>query len=220
MVHKEFVSDGKTVNAEFYKGIIYRLLKRIQRVRPAALCSWDFFCTIRRTPTKLQVFANFWPPKKCYNPLSPPPHPPTPYSPDLSPQEYFLLPKLKMKLKGLHFADVAEIQEAVNWWIKARPKRGIFGSFSETVRPCKKPVYMPTEIILNWKRVFSSPIFDFLKKISHKTFGPHIYIKISVRRGIFIRKSNSLTLRREIMATFSDNHMNIGVHCVGKIQNF
>jgi hypothetical protein len=26
---------------------------------------------------------------------------------------YFLFPKLKMKLKGLHFADVVEIQEAV-----------------------------------------------------------------------------------------------------------
>jgi len=32
---------------------------------------------------------------------------------DLSPPKYFLFPKLKMKLKGLHFADVDEIQEAV-----------------------------------------------------------------------------------------------------------
>jgi hypothetical protein len=36
-----------------------------------------------------------------------------PYSADLSPPYYFLFPKLKMKLKGLHFADVPEIQEAV-----------------------------------------------------------------------------------------------------------
>jgi hypothetical protein len=35
------------------------------------------------------------------------------YSPDLSPPDYFLFPKLKMKLAGHHFADVAEIQEAV-----------------------------------------------------------------------------------------------------------
>jgi len=62
-------------------------------------------------PTKLQVFAYFWP-KKCYNILSPP------HSPDLSPPDYFLFPKLKVKLKGLHCADVAEIQEAVNWRIK------------------------------------------------------------------------------------------------------
>jgi len=37
----------------------------------------------------------------------------TPYTPDLSPPDYFLFPKLKMNLKGLHFADVAEIQEAI-----------------------------------------------------------------------------------------------------------
>jgi hypothetical protein len=46
-------------------------------------------------------------PKKCYNLLS------TPYSPDLSLPDYLLFPKLKIKLKGLHFADVVEIQEAV-----------------------------------------------------------------------------------------------------------
>jgi hypothetical protein len=39
LVHKEFVPEGKTVNAEFYKGVTDRLLKRIQQVRPAAFCS-------------------------------------------------------------------------------------------------------------------------------------------------------------------------------------
>jgi hypothetical protein len=87
-----------------------------------------------RRPTQLQVFANFWP-KKCYNPLS------HPYSPDLFPSNYFLFPKLKMKLKGLHFADVAEIQEAVADELKKIQKRGIFGRFSETVWP-RKSLYI------------------------------------------------------------------------------
>jgi len=43
IVHKEFVPEGKTVNAEFYKGVMDSLLKRIQRVRPDAFCSRDFF---------------------------------------------------------------------------------------------------------------------------------------------------------------------------------
>jgi len=43
--------------------------------------------------------------KISYNRLS------TPYSPDLSPPDYFVFPKLKIKLKGL--ADFAEYQEAV-----------------------------------------------------------------------------------------------------------
>jgi len=49
-VHKEFVPEGKTVNAEFYKGVMDRLLKRIQRVRPAALSSRDFFLLHDNTP--------------------------------------------------------------------------------------------------------------------------------------------------------------------------
>ena len=38
---------GKRVNAEFYKGVMDRLLKHIQRVRPAAFCSRDFFSVAR-----------------------------------------------------------------------------------------------------------------------------------------------------------------------------
>ena len=43
VVHKEFMPEGKTVSAEFYKGVMDRLLKHFQRVRPAAFCSRDFF---------------------------------------------------------------------------------------------------------------------------------------------------------------------------------
>jgi len=42
-VHKEFEPEGKTVNAEFDKGVMDRLQKRIQQVCPAAFCSQDFF---------------------------------------------------------------------------------------------------------------------------------------------------------------------------------
>jgi hypothetical protein len=37
----------------------------------------------------------------------------SPYCLDLSQPDYFPFPKLKIKLKGLHFADIAKIQEAV-----------------------------------------------------------------------------------------------------------
>ena len=35
IVHKEFVQEGCTVNAEYYKGVLDRLISRIRRVRPA-----------------------------------------------------------------------------------------------------------------------------------------------------------------------------------------
>jgi hypothetical protein len=47
VVHKELIQEGKTVNAEFYKGVMDRLLKRIHPVRPAVFCSQDFFVVVR-----------------------------------------------------------------------------------------------------------------------------------------------------------------------------
>jgi hypothetical protein len=46
-----------------------------------------------------------------------------------------------MKLKGLHFADVAEIQDAVTDELKKVQKEEFFGSFSATVRP-RKSLYI------------------------------------------------------------------------------
>jgi len=61
-VHKEFVPEGKTVKAEFYKGVTSVLVNRIQRVRPAAFCCRNIFLlkdNAAPPPIKLQVFANF-----------------------------------------------------------------------------------------------------------------------------------------------------------------
>jgi len=44
-----------------------------------------------------------------------------------------------MELKGLHIVDVAEIQEIVTDELKKIQNIGIFGSFSENVRPRKSP---------------------------------------------------------------------------------
>jgi hypothetical protein len=59
VVHKAFLPEGKTVNAEFYKGVIDRLLKHIQRVRPAAFCSWDFFSLHDNATAHKAAFPNF-----------------------------------------------------------------------------------------------------------------------------------------------------------------
>jgi hypothetical protein len=42
LIAQRIHTTGKTVNTEFYKGVLDRLLKRIQRVSPAAFCSRDF----------------------------------------------------------------------------------------------------------------------------------------------------------------------------------
>jgi len=59
-----------------------------------------------------------------------------------------MFPKLNMKLKGLHFADVAEIQEAVNDELKKVQKRN-FRQLFINCTTAQKPVYIPMELILN-----------------------------------------------------------------------
>ena len=132
VVHKEFVPEGKTVNAKFYKGVMDRLLKSIQRIRPAAFCSRDFFLLQDNAPAHRAASVCLFLTPKNVKSLN---H--TPNSPDLSPPDYFLFPKLKMKLKEPHFADVAEIQEAVTDELEKAQKEEFLRSFSETVRPRK-----------------------------------------------------------------------------------
>jgi len=51
VIHKEFVSEGETINAVSYKGIMERLLNRIRRVRPGMFESGDWFLLQDNTPS-------------------------------------------------------------------------------------------------------------------------------------------------------------------------
>ena len=80
-------------------------------------------------------FLNPPPPKKNGTTIYHPPHPP-----DLSPPDYFLFPKLKMKLKGLQSGDVAEIQEVVTDELK-KVQKGEFSAAFQKLRP-RKSLYI------------------------------------------------------------------------------
>jgi hypothetical protein len=158
VVHKEFVPEGKTVNAEFYKGVMNRLLKRIQRDRPAGFCCRDFFLLHDNAPAhKAASVCQFLTPKNVTTLYQ------TPYSPDLSLPDYFLFPKLKMKLKGLHISDVAEIQEAVGDELKKFQKDEFSAVFRKGTT-AQKPVYMPMELILNKKGMCLPLVSSIFKK--------------------------------------------------------
>jgi len=51
-----------------------------------------------------------------------------------------------MNLKGLHFADVAEVQEAVT---DKESKKRNFRQVFRNRTTAQKPLYMPLELILN-----------------------------------------------------------------------
>jgi len=60
-----------------------------------------------------------------------------PYSPDLAPRDFFLFPKMKLKLKGRPFDTIAEIQ-AESQRVLDTDRKGLPGSvpkMGETVGP-------------------------------------------------------------------------------------
>jgi hypothetical protein len=76
VVREEFLPKGKTLNAEFYKGVMDRLLKRIQRVHPAAFCSRDFFLLHDNAPAHKAASVCQFLIQKNVTKLYPPPPPP------------------------------------------------------------------------------------------------------------------------------------------------
>ena len=111
-------------------------LRILKEVRPDEFCSRDFFLLHDNAPThKAASFCQFLTPKNVrvlYHP---------PYSPDLSPPDYFLFPKLKMKLKGLHFADVAAIQVGVSDELNRVQKEEFSEAFQKLYALAKACIY-------------------------------------------------------------------------------
>jgi histone-lysine N-methyltransferase SETMAR len=101
IMHKEFVPPGQTMNGNFY----CEVLKLLREKRPVKWCnnSWALHHDNAPAHTLLLV-RRFFPSMK----MSHPPH--HPYSPDLAPCDFFLFPKMKLKLKGQRFESSEEIQ--------------------------------------------------------------------------------------------------------------
>ena len=105
IVHKEFVPPGQTVNAAFYVEIFKRLRGMCEGSDLISDGTTHGCSTMTiRQPMLPSWLDGFWP----YNNMTVVPHPP--YSPDLALSEFFLFPKLKMKLKGRRFQMLEEIQ--------------------------------------------------------------------------------------------------------------
>ena len=103
IVHKEFVPAGQTVKHAFYKDVLERLWKRVQRVW-MDITDWVLHHDNAPTHTALSVWEFLA--KKNIPVL---PHPP--YGPDLAPCDFYLFPKLKSKLKGHHFRMMENIKK-------------------------------------------------------------------------------------------------------------
>ena len=96
IVHAEFVPQGQTLSQFYHCEILERLRKRVVRVGPSFADNWMLHHDNAPCHTAITVIEFLA--KKGF-PVVPQP----PYSPDLSPCDFFLFPKLKFHLKGRHF---------------------------------------------------------------------------------------------------------------------
>jgi hypothetical protein len=80
---------------------------------------------------------------------------------------------MKMKLKGLHFADVAEIQEAVTDELKKVQKEEFSAAFHKLYDRANACIYASGAYFEYKKVTHLLHVSSIFKKISPKTFGPH-----------------------------------------------
>jgi len=104
-VYKEFVPTGQTVNSGFYCKVLRRLCEKVRRHRPQLWREQTWLLHHDNAPSHTAVLTHQFLAK---NKTAVIPHPP--YSPDLAPCDFFLFPKMKLKLKGRRFDTSEEIQ--------------------------------------------------------------------------------------------------------------
>jgi len=124
IVHREFVPPGMTVSADFYCDVLRRLRENVRRKRPQKWQNQNLIIHHDNAPAHRSFKVSQFLAK---NNMTMVPHPP--YSPDLAPCDFFLFPKLKLRMKGRRFDTIEEIQEESQRVLDTIPKRDFQGCF-------------------------------------------------------------------------------------------
>jgi len=115
IVHKKFVPTGQIVNQTFYRESL-KDSGEGWHVCNQALNALECCTTTTPHVTRQSPSMNFFGRKKTFLWFLSPP-----YSPDLSPCDFFLFPQLKNHLKGRHFGTLDNIQKRVTDELKGIP---------------------------------------------------------------------------------------------------
>jgi transposase len=116
-VHQEFVPPGQTVNQHYYLEVWKRLREQVHRKRPERWRNQDWVLHHDNAPAHTALSVQRFLAAKN---MAVVPHPP--YSPHLTPCDFFLFPRMKSKRKWRRFQDVTEIQEQSLTVLHAIPK--------------------------------------------------------------------------------------------------
>jgi len=104
IVNREFVPPGMTVNADFYCDVLRRLRENVRRKGPQKWRNQKLIIQHNNVPVHRSFKVSQFLAKNNKTVI---PHPP--YPSDLAPCDFFLLPKLKLRMKGRTFDTIEEI---------------------------------------------------------------------------------------------------------------
>ena len=105
IVHAEFLPQGQTFNQHVYKNILRRLMRSVREKRRELWETRSWLLDHDNAPAHNALGIREFPPKNNIAVLEQPP-----YSPDLTPCDFFLFPKLKKVIKGTRFQDSEPIK--------------------------------------------------------------------------------------------------------------
>ena len=129
MIYMYWGPTGQTVNKEYYVEVLRELRKRFRRKRPALFNSAQWHFQQANAPVHNYILVTMG--------IKTVPH--SPYSPDLAPCDFWLIPKLKEKLRGCRCETIEEMKEAVTKVIdmlKQEDFDGAFQKLSERYNKC------------------------------------------------------------------------------------
>ena len=116
-MHYEFLPQGLTVNKEYYLEVICRLREAIRKKCPELWKNNSWLLHQGNAPAHSSLLVrNFL--AKNNTVIRPQPS----YSPDLSPCDFFLFPRLKRRMKEWRFATIQEIKTESLRKLKDIPK--------------------------------------------------------------------------------------------------
>ncbi|UYV83156.1 hypothetical protein LAZ67_23000018 [Cordylochernes scorpioides] len=144
LVHHEFIPFGRKINQEVYLGIMRRLREAVRLKRSERWQNNDWILHVDNArPHTAHVVLQFLVKHSTIQiPLS---HPP--YSPDLAPNDFFLYPKLKMKLKVRKFDNVDMIQAKSKATLRNLSKSDFISCFDIWRKRWNRPLANAQKII-------------------------------------------------------------------------
>ena len=97
-MHHEFAPEGKTVKAAFYVEVLKRLKDRVRRVRPELCEGRRWILHHDNAPAHSALIVREFSARNSITVLE---HPP--YSPNLAPCDFFLVPQMQIGAAGAAF---------------------------------------------------------------------------------------------------------------------